>query len=335
MPREIEIYSMNKELNRVLVDPRFALEWRDIVDFLSEFGPFNGRYIPRYPNNWCERLKEHLEDLSLCSVEPVKRQAIFERIRRELPLCSVPVSWKYVTDKSWADNISEVIKSLEHSIVVGDALDPKPFLSWIDAIEDIRLVRERSWPFQGTVSEYLKACRPLLLNSPASYLIDCYLDPFSDAAEFLIKSLFAAANGSKCYSIEIITRRSACGVQMKKNQSQLLNDSEIETNLKRIYKDIIPKDRNLKLHLVTEGKLGGNSLRLHDRFFLTLHGSINFGQGFLLVGQSVPQQNAFVTDRKHHGELKQTFIEGVARFSESLPKVNGIAYPINVDCICI
>jgi hypothetical protein len=276
-----------------------------------------------------------MEYISQATLEPVKKQAMLERIRRELPLCSVPISWKYFEDKSWAENVSEFPDNIDNSIVVGDALDPKPFISWIDAIEDIRKTRKRSWPFQGTVSEYLNSCSPLLLNSPSAYLIDCYLDPFSDVSEYLIRSLFAAANGSKCYSIEIITRRSACGLKEKINDSQLMTDLEIESKFKQIYRNFIPKDRSLKLHLVTEGKLGSDSLRLHDRFFLTTHGSINFGQGFLLVNQRIPQQNAFVTDKDHHARLKQTFIDGVARHSDKLAKVSGIAYPLKVISICV
>jgi hypothetical protein len=321
---------MNDFSSKVVVDPRFAIESRDIVDFLSEFGPFNGRYVPRYPNNWTTLFKEHIEDLSLESLTPVKKQAIYERIRREILLCSVPIGWNYVDENTWAQNVTNAIKDLNKLIIVGDALDPKPFTPWIDAIEDIRQTRKRSWPFHGTVSEYLDSCRPLLLNSPASYLIDCYLDPFSDVAEYLVRSMFASANGSKCYSIEIITRRSACGSKHKSKDSQGMNDAEIELEFKRMYRGIIPKDRNLKLHLVTEGKLGGDALRLHDRFFLTMHGSINFGQGFLLVAQRIPQQNAFITDKDHHELLKQTFINGVARHIEKLPKVSGIAYPLKV-----
>lgn len=328
-------YSMSKDTHRVLVDPSFALEWRDISDFLSEFGPFNGRYVPRYPNNWPARLKEHVEDLSLESLQPVKRQAILERIRRELPLCSVPVGWQWIDEKSWAENVNESQQSKKNSIVVGDALDPKPFLAWVEAVEEIRQTRRRSWPFHGTVSEFVEACCPLLLNSPASYLVDRHLDPFSNVAENLIRSLFSIANGSKCYSIEIITRRAACGEVRRSKDSPLMTEAEIESDFKRIYRDIIPTDRSLKLHLVNEDKLGGDALRLHDRFFLTMHGSINFGHGFLLINQRKPQQNAFVTDKNHHLRFKQTFIDGVARYSEKLPKVTGIAYPLGVFSIKI
>jgi len=321
---------MNKRAQQVIVDPRFAIDARDIADFLCEFGPFNGRYIPRFPNNWVARCKDHIDYLSPDSLGPVRKQAILERLRRELPLCSVPVGWDYSSDRSWAENISEVIDKISESIVIGDALDPSPFVPWIDAVEQIRQTRQRSWEFNGTVSEYLGACRPLLLNSPAAYLIDCYLDPFSDVAVYLLTSMFAATKGSKCYSLEVITRRSACGGRDRKNHQLFMNDAEIELNLERTYSSIIPKDRAFKLHIVTEGNLGSDVLRLHDRFFLTIHGSINFGEGFLVFDQPIPQQNAFIVDKDHHSRLKKTYIDGVARHSEKLPKEPRIAYPRKV-----
>jgi hypothetical protein len=113
-----------------------------------------------------------------------------------------------------------------------------------------------------------------------------------------------------------------------------ISETKIEVNFKRMYRDLIPKVRRLTLHLVTEGKLGGDALRLHDRFFLTTHGSINFGQGYLLINQPLPQQNAFVVDKEHHQQFKQTYIDSVARHAERLPKVSSIPYPLKVVSIC-
>lgn len=79
-----------------------------------------------------------------------------------------------------------------------------------------------------------------------------------------------------------------------------ISETKIELNFKRMYRDLIPKDRRLTHHIVTEGKLDGDALRLHDRFFLTTHVSINFGQDYLLINQPLPQQNAFVVDKEHH-----------------------------------
>ena len=324
---------MNESKHQVLVDPWFASESRDLIDFLGEFGPFSGRYVPRYPSDWASRLRKHIEDLSI--KDPVKRQAMLERLRREAPLCTVPVGWKWKDDQSWRNNVEEFLPQQANPLIVGDAYEPGPFKAWVDALEEIQQTRKRTWLFHGVISEFVESCLPLLLNSPTAYLIDPYLDLFSDMGEMLLRTLFGTSKGSKCYSIQIITRRSACGSRGRANDAAYMSDADISSLLRRIYKNILPKDRELVLHLVSDGMPGEHALRMHDRFFLTVHGAINFGQGFFVLKQPIPQQNAFVIEKEHHAVLKQTYIDGVARHAERLPKVPKVAYPKGVNSFVI
>ena len=326
---------MSKNKNKILIDPRFALEIRDLEDFLAEFGPFNGRYVPRFPTDWPKRLREHLEELAIERLHPVKKQSLLEKLRRELNLCTEPVNWEWQEEKTWKQNIQHQSRRADNALVIGDGIDPAPFASWEETIDQIRGTRRRSWPFHGTVSEYIAACRPLLLNSPAAYLIDCYLDPLSEVAESLVRSLLSLINGSRCFSIEIITRRSACGLRTRNFDDIPINDEELADRMNKIYMPFIPRERQIVLNIVEEGRFGSDSLKLHDRFFLTIHGSINFGQGFLLVNQKLPQQNAFITDKEHHQHLKDTFIEGVANFHRLSKRKSQIAYPLSVTKIHI
>jgi hypothetical protein len=325
--------STTEHFRQVIVDPRFAIESRDVVDFLGEFGPFNGRYVPRFPSDWASKLRKHVEDLAI--KDPVKRQAMLERLRREAPLCTVPVGWRWEDELSWRSNVEQALPNDRKQLVVGDALDPEPFMSWVDALEDIRETRRRSWPFYGVIAEFVDACLPLLLHSPAAYLIDPYLDLFSESGEMLLRSLLGAAKGSRCYSLQVITRRGACRSKARDDNAPLMRDEEIESLLHRTYRNVLPKDRELKLHLVADAKPGEHALRMHDRFFLTVHGAINFGQGFFVLKQPLPQQNAYVLDRDHHIALKHTYIDGVARHEERLPRVLKIAYPRGVKSFTV
>ncbi len=315
---------------QVVVNPQFALELRDVEDFLAEFGPFNGRYVPRYPSDWASRLKDHANELA---VNPVKGRALLERLRREASLCTVPVNWQWSDPDSWEGNVSKALKDKDERIIVGQGLDPSPYLAWLAGIDEIRESRCRSWPFHGAISEYRNACLPLLLNSPAAYLIDAYLDPLCDEAELLLRDLFAACKGSRCYSIHLITRQSSCGARTRGENVPPMPFDAIRSGIRQTYEALLPKDRSLHLHLVTEAKAGGTALRLHDRFFLTSHGAINFGQGFFIRAQLHAQLNAYVVDRRHHKQLKQTYIDGVALYAERLPRISGIAYPIDVNSI--
>lgn len=326
-------FSMSNRKHRVIVDPQFAIELRDISDFLGEFGPSNGRYVPRYPADWSARLKSHIDDLSIHALKPVKRQEILERIRRDIPLCSVPVAWPWDVQKSWVSNIEGNQIADAETIVIGEAADPTPFQAWDEALDDIRQSRKRTWPFHGTVSEYVEHCSPLLLNSPAAYLVDPYLDLFSNDGENLVRILFNAAKGSKCYSIELITRIASCGSKTREwDDTRIMPEKDVESEFQRIYQGTLPKSFSFKLHLVYESR---STLQLHDRFFLTKYGSINFGHGFKVGAHSVPHRNAFAIDKEHHEHLKKTYINGVARHSEKIPKVPGVLYPDAVTTFAI
>jgi hypothetical protein len=112
-----------------------------------------------------------------------------------------------------------------------------------------------------------------------------------------------------------------------------MKESEIKDYLQRIYGQRMPKDRTLAIHLVQEARFGQEGLTMHDRFFMTIHGAINFGQGFLVASQKQPMQNAFVVDKDHHAILKDVYINGVARYSEKLPRLSTVAYPKGVTSI--
>jgi len=333
---------MSNRKNRVIVDPQFAIELRDISDFLGEFGPSNGRYVPRYPADWTSRLKSHLEHLPFLSLGPVKRQEILERIRRDIPLCSEPVALPWDTHKSWVTNLEDNFIKISPSIVVGEATDPSPFQAWNEALYDIRQSRKRTWTLNGTVAEYVENCRPLLLNSPAAYLVDPYLDPFSNMVENLLRSLFNESKGSKCYSIELITRQTSCGKSTRPPEDKsMLSFVQINDLLKKIYKNILPKDRRIVLHLVNDDEDKSTSiskLRMHDRFFLTMYGAIGFGRGFVLPKPGDTRHlinDAYAVDKDHLLTLQKTYIDGVARHAAKLPKINGISYPIEVTSFII
>lgn len=324
--------SMNESM-RVVVSPTFPIEWRDVDDFLGEFGPFNGRYVPRYPSDWLEKLRHHLDEIDSQHLPPRERAALFERLRREILLCTINVNWAWDGSKSWGRNVHDFFNVEPNATVVGDALDPTPFKSWSEVVGDIKRSRNRTWNFHGSVSEYVNKCAPLLLNSPGAYLIDRYLDPFSDAFENLLISLFDLIKGSKCYRLELITRQSACGDRSQIDPKSWMRPEEIKESLKKIYGHRLPKDRSMAVHLVQETKLEQDGLTMHDRFFMTIHGAINFGQGFLVVKQKQPMQNAFVVDKEHHSLLKELYINGVARHAEKLPRVSNLAYPKNVQTV--
>jgi len=324
------------ESSRVLVSPTFPLEWRDVEDFLGEFGPYNGRYVPRFPDKWVSKLKDHIQEIDAKHITPIQKHALFERLRRDFSLCTYGVDWRWQDSLTWAANVLNQTHLLgESSIVVGDAIDPTPFSCWGDVVGEIKQSRARTLSFGGRLSDYINLCKPLLLNSTGAYLVDPYLDPLSVESENLILSFFDLMKGSSCYRLDLMGRQSAYGGRDAKDSRSWMSIEDIYTNLTRVYKDKVPKDRSFNLHIIQEPSFNQEGLRLHDRFFLTLNGAINFGQGFFVSGKKQTQHNAFVVDRDHHSGLKETFINGVSRFSEKLPKKKGVLYPVDVKSFCL
>ena len=110
--------------------------------------------------------------------------------------------------------------------------------------------------------------------------------------------------------------------------NEWMSSEAIYQKLNKVYGSRVPKGRILKVHLVQEAKNDG--LTMHDRFFLTNHGAINFGHGFNISRQAKSMQNAFVVDKPHHEILKEIYIKGVARFHERLPRRLSIPYAKDV-----
>jgi hypothetical protein len=320
---------------QTIVSPAFALEWRDVDDFLGEFGPYNGRYVPRFPKDWLEQLRHHLDEVDSTLLPPKERAALFERLRRELLHCTSPTNWPWDSAKSWSENLLSASSFGSEILVAGDALDPAPFKTWSQISGEVKRTRHRTLNFNGLVSTYVSLCKPLLLNAPSAFLIDPYLDPFSDDFENLLLSFFDLISGSKCYSIELITRRQACGDRNRMEPRDWLSDDEIQLKLKDVYGARLPKDRQLRVHLVQEAKKDDEGLTLHNRFFLTNHGAINFGHGFKISRHTKSTQDAFIVDKQHHETLKAIYINGVARFSDNLPKRSEMTYPRSVTTLSL
>lgn len=323
---------MKGEPRPVVVHPAFAIEWRDVDDFRGEFGPYNGRYVPRYPATWLAECLSHLEGLDL---KPVERTRLLETARHELRHCTTPGDATWPDPTAWEASAQQFLKAHPQALVVGNAMDPQPFNAWPQSVRQVRESRRRSWAYRGTVGEYLSACKPLLVNAPAAYMIDPYLDPLAPSVEDLLRSIFEVAKGSRCYQLHIVTRRQACGGKADAPEAEWLTDQEILAKLKELYAVRVGKGRSLVVHLVKRGRPSSDNLRLHDRFFLTNFGAISFGRGFVLPEQEHAQETAHVVDRDLHERLKQQYIDGVARHREGLPRVAGIPYPAEVTSLCV
>jgi hypothetical protein len=323
------IYSMYK-VPISAISPNFSLELRDVQDFVAELGPFNGQYAIKFPRNWVQEFQKHIQQL-----QPVERQAAKTMLDR-VSLSLIDTNLTYNASLDWASNIQQNTGKSKFQSIVGDALDPSPFKSWVQALPDIRESKVRTWKFSGKWNDYFAAIEPLLLMSPAAYMVDRYFDPCDQNAENIITSILDKIKGSRCYELHIITRPSRFNRKFHEQNNSVKDHFTTESfkiacrKLDEIFKPRIIKDRPLIFHFVKEDNPGGAFLRMHNRYFLTKYGAIDFGQGFEIQSQSVPQMDAYIVDKEHHKNLCMTYINGVGQHADNLPKRQGIAYPLQV-----
>ena len=311
-----------------LVSPSYCLDSRDVLDLTREFGPYSGRYVYQYPSNWLQLLKEHIQQL-----QPIEQEKIKRLIKLGIETALLDVKAVYQEQIPWESNVRQ-IKRFEHvPIIVGSAIDPMGFKAWEDALQEICDTRRRSWHIGGSWIEYLNAIEPLLTKSPACYLVDRHFNPLdNDSSSFLI-SLLDRASRSSCYEVHLITRYKAIvenGVITKG-----ISHSKIENDLQALYRETVPRNRKLICHFVEEDREGGKFLRMHNRYFLTAHGAIDFGKGFKLLTQAHKQILVHIVDKPAHEDLKSTYITGVARHCERLPIKEAVLRPKHVDSVVI
>lgn len=302
------------ELNAV--SPRFCADTRDLSDLIAEFGPYMGRYIANYPKNWSNQLKAHLAELS-----PVSQLSATELLNpyreNSLNAALINIDTCFDEKKDWNSNVIEANKKKLFSEVIGDFLDPGPFSQWNEKLEEFRHNRQRSIVLKGKVGEYLSVITPLLKKGPAAYFVDPYFRPLDNSGIHFISKAFEIISNSDCFEIHFYIRAVNAltkDVFSKDKNSYLF--SEFKQRAMDELKRFIPSNKNKRLviNLVNDAL---KTPELHNRFFITKYGGMDFGKGFSQFDLSTAQIPVHIIDKAIHLELVDLFINQGAKFTST------------------
>jgi hypothetical protein len=299
------------------VSPRFFYDIRDLGDLLGEFGPYNGRYISNYPNNWVEKLRAHLKDIEndLSPMEQVRAAQLLCRYKDSI---LVEANYSYNEDNSWTQNVKTLQERKTFYDVIADVYESdEDFKTWRDKAFDFRENRSRSALLTGSIGENVSVIRPLLKKGPAAYIIDPYFRPTEDTAIAFLSKLFEEISNSKCFKIVLYIRKSVALVKnpdAPKAQMSLWTPQEYEEELKTSLSRFIPSSKSLIVNLVDERSRNEENLILHNRFFLTKFGAIDFGKGFERFNYLLAQIPVHIVDKDVHLQLVDWYVNGKAPF---------------------
>jgi hypothetical protein len=296
------------------VSPRFCATSRDLDDLLSEYGPYQGRYISNYPKSWKRELLEHLSDIKVIKLA-AQKQLLNPYNENGIEPLLMDDSYPWQEGLTWTKNVEELQKNNKFNEVIGDVYDPAPFDIFENVIPRIKQNRKRSTTLHGRLGEYIHLIKPLLKKGPAAYLIDPYFQALSPSGESFISRIFENISKSNCFNVHIFTRE-VNALEKKSNRQKdkpkdFYSFKEYELLVKESLSKFNKGNKGFYLHLVDDKD---KTPELHNRFFLTKYGGIDFGRGFDHFDYETAQISVYIVDREHHLNLVDWFINEKSKF---------------------
>ncbi len=332
LTKEMKIFSMTR-LKNSAISPQFFLEYRDIDDFVNEYGFHQWRFNFDVPysdkKTWIDTFREWLNELG--PVEKKKAISLLESGRIKETLIKPLVLNGNFANK-WKENAA-LIHQEKVDFFVGDVVDPYPFELWTDILPSIRESRNGTLKFKATVSGIVNLLKPLLISAPSIYIVDPFFLPGSDKETELLRVILREISGSCCYRIHVITRdlfRSTHSDSVKKKimSSNVAKPEQYYELLNRSFKDYLPSGRSVYVHLVDDRLINPNSLLLHERFVINRYGALRFDKGLTMTERV---EEACVVDRRTQLDKWTLYSSQVVSFDESLPLKDGHKRPVHVD----
>ena len=298
------------------VSPRFCFDHRDLLDLIAEFGPYMGRYIANCPANWKRELLDHLAEIG-----PLEKSRVAQLLNPYndggIDAALLSMNYPYDRDFSWTENIRRLREKHRFDHIIADAYEPDEFGTWQDQLSQFRATRHRSQRLHGKTGEYISIIRPLLTKGPAAFFIDPYFRPIDPPSVQLIQKIFENIANSSCYQINFYVRGiKALSESTKRGfTQQSLSFDEYKYRTIASLSNVVQRHRgkSLTINLVDDAI---KSPELHNRFFLTKTGALDFGKGFQKFDYETAQIPVHIVDREVHHMLVEQYIDSKAKFRE-------------------
>lgn len=279
-------------------DPSACIHSSDLRLLLNSFGPYTGRYLANYPNDWSTRVESAVSTMG--EIEAARVRTLLRRARESTALITrANLAWS--NEHAWLENAlpkAETQPAIFAGLIASTAQPPT-----VQELHDLALPPTAEERVVGNGEEYVRASKILLLMSPEVALIDPYLNPLKRSYALILPALFQTLAKGKCQKISLWAR--AAEVIGTRKESVICKDIEIALRKFATQANLSPGLEVDMILVEDESKKD----KMHGRYLLSIKGGIRFDQGFQQladgrladvgpVGQSV------------HDELLNTYFEG-------------------------
>jgi hypothetical protein len=156
-----------------------------------------------------------------------------------------------------------------------------------------------------------------LKKGPAAFFIDAYFQALDTSSLSLISKVFENISNSNCFQIHIYVRaiNALTKPSIDKNNREFYTFEEYEQQVIESLSHFVhkAKNKNLYIHLVNDRN---KNPELHNRFFLTKFGALDFGKGFESFDYQTSQIPVHIVDREMHFDLVEWYVNQQATFHD-------------------
>lgn len=253
-------------------DPAVCGHASELKLLLAAFGPYTGRYLANYPIGWGALLEKRFDNLG--EVEAARIRLLLQRARESISLITkTDLPWE--GEKDWLANALPLLVKTASAPAVFDGLiatqAKPPVIHDLHGLDFSPTAEER---IAGTVNEYARVTKILLLLSPELAMIDPYLNPLNRYSFAVLQTMFDIAAKGKCRKITLWARASkvvGCSAYaaIKIDLEKALNRLALKANFR--------SGREIEMLLVEDES---SRTKMHGRYLLSIKGGIRLDQGF-------------------------------------------------------
>lgn len=291
-----------------LANPRAIQTSKDLRFLVSKFGPYAGRYLIKYPNNWSEIIiHEKISDLEAERIKTILRRAAqnLQIIAKSALFWDEKLDWNNNAKKllSFSSQKMECIthSANEFGFVDIEDFDPPP------------TTEERVF---GTEDEYIRVSKILLLLSPEMNFIDPYIDLERSSYFNVFKSMLMEASKGKCRRFIFWTRLSSIS-KYGINTEVVLRLEDILRRLKN--ESRLPDTSKIEIYLLRDET---DEKKMHARYLLSIKGGIRFDQGFQRLPKNRKVDIAPIGKQLHDELLEQFNPQSISHLIEKVVTTN-------------
>jgi hypothetical protein len=256
------------------IDPTSPEDYKDFSAMLKSFGPSNGRFIAKYPNDWLPMLLAHSESLKGLD------QTRFKRLLELHNDAILEIDADYRRTKPWITNALEVLTlKINKSLILAPSPPPNGIKSLQDFLWDNESKTTSSVGdhIPMTIESYCKAIKPLLKISTEVHMVDQFfnlrdgLNKNIEKFNLLSTILKEADQSKRCEYFKIHFLRKS-GVSDTAQSAQIVRDLE----------EII--DTQKLVNVQPDFTLNDKNKMIHGRYVFSIKGGIQFDYGFDIFG---------------------------------------------------